>query len=116
MGNQLTYIIATNAGVTTEAADPKAPYAVPTLTISFIYHSAAAFYGYARYAATGQVAYALGVIGSGSLAAIGLWCLLFASSSGRISRKTGADKRTSGFPFGNKESASARKKQLGKGN
>ena len=49
------------------------------------------------------------------MAVIGLWCLMFASSSGRISRKTGADKRTSAFPFGNKESASERKKALRKG-
>jgi len=40
--------------------------------------------------------------------------VLFASSGGRISRKTGADKRTSGFPFGNKESADAKKRQMGK--
>jgi len=110
---QLTFV-ATNAAVSTEASDPKAPYAVPTLTISFIYHSAAAFYSYAQYTTTGQTTFILGTIGSAGLAAIGLWCILFASSSGRISRKTGADKRTSGFPFGNKESASAKKRQMGK--
>ncbi|CZS90817.1 uncharacterized protein RAG0_11274 [Rhynchosporium agropyri] len=104
----------TNAAVTTEASDPKAPYAVPTLTISLAYHSAMAFYCYARYAATSQVCYVLGTLGSGGLAAIGLWCVLFASTSGRISRKTGADKRTSGFPFASKESASAKKRQMGK--
>merc|ERR1712230_18956 len=92
----------TNAAVTTEASDPKAPYAVPVLTISMVYHSAMAFYCYARYT------------GSGALASVGLWCMLFASTSGRISRKTGADKRTSGFPFASKESASAKKRQMGK--
>lgn len=45
----------------------------------------------------------MGSLFSGSMAAMGLWCILFGSSNGRISRKTGADKRTSGFPFGNKE-------------
>ncbi|KAF8865457.1 hypothetical protein BDZ45DRAFT_736019 [Acephala macrosclerotiorum] len=100
----------TNAGVITEASDPKAPYAVPTLTISFLYHSAMAIFCYARYNTSGQTAFILGSIGFGGLAAVGLLCILFASSSGRISRKTGADKRTSGFPFGNKESASAKKK------
>jgi len=104
----------TSAGVTTEASDPKAPYAVPTLTISTIYHSALAFFCYARYNTSGSTAFALGSLGSASLATVGLWCILFASSSGRISRKTGADKRTSGFPFGNKESASSKKKQMGK--
>ncbi|KAL2067123.1 hypothetical protein VTL71DRAFT_1547 [Oculimacula yallundae] len=104
----------TNAAVTTEASDPKAPYAVPVLSISLAYHSAMAFYCYARYAATSQFSFVLGAIGSGGLAAIGLWCILFASTSGRISRKTGADKRTSGFPFASKESASAKKRQMGK--
>jgi hypothetical protein len=36
---------------------------------------------------------------------------LFGTSDGRISRKTGADKRTSGFPFKNAE---ADKKRAGK--
>lgn len=40
---------------------------------------------------------------------MGLWCLLFGgSNSGHISRRTGADKRTSGFPFAN---AAAEKKK-----
>ena len=51
----------------------------------------------------GVFSYALGIIGSGLLAIVALWCILFASSDGRISRKTGADKRTSGFPFKNVE-------------
>ncbi|KAH8598807.1 hypothetical protein B0O99DRAFT_591428 [Bisporella sp. PMI_857] len=102
----------TNAAVTTEASDPKAPYAVPTLTIGTVYHSANAFYCYTWYTTTGRFPFALGVVGSSILGAIGLWCILFASTSGRISRKTGADKRTSGFPFKNEESASQRKKKL----
>lgn len=106
---------ASNAGVTTDASDPKAPYAVPTLTISTLYHSAAAFFCYSRWLSTGQTSFILGITGSASLATIGLWCILFATGSGRISRKTGADKRTSGFPFGNSESASARKKAAKKG-
>jgi len=93
----------TTAGVTTDLSDPKAPYAVPTLTVTTLYHSAAAFLTYARWNTTGSTSFALGSLFSGSMAAMGLWCILFASSSGRISRKTGADKRTSGFPFGNKE-------------
>ncbi|TVY18803.1 hypothetical protein LARI1_G001888 [Lachnellula arida] len=110
----LTTLVATSAGVTTSEADPKAPYAVPTLTISLLYHSASAFFLYARYNTSGQSSFALGAIAYAALASVGLWCVLFASSGGRISRKTGADKRTSGFPFGNKESASAKKKQMGK--
>jgi len=47
--------------------------------------------------------FTLGTVFSGALAAVGLWCILFASSDGRISRKTGADKRTSGLPVKNAE-------------
>ena len=45
----------------------------------------------------------MGAVGYGLLAAMGLWCVLFATSGGKISRRTGADKRTSGFPFKNAE-------------
>ncbi|RDL42277.1 Uncharacterized protein BP5553_02256 [Venustampulla echinocandica] len=109
-----TFSDTTDAGVTTDKADPKAPYAVPTLTISLIYHSAATLYCYMKYTTVGEMPYMLGAVGSGALASVGLWCLLFASSSGRISRKTGADKRTSGFPFSNKEAASEKKRQMKK--
>lgn len=90
-------------GATTSAADPKAPYALPTLTITALYHVALAFYGYGMWTETGVLSFSLGTVGSGFLAAVALWCILFASSDGRISRKTGADKRTSGFPFKNAE-------------
>jgi hypothetical protein len=89
--------------VSTDETDPKAPYAVPTLLITTLFHAACAFYGYTWYTLNGQTAIAIGMIGSGAIASLGLWCLLFASSHGRISRKTGADKRTSGFPFKNTE-------------
>ncbi|KAF2639809.1 hypothetical protein P280DRAFT_470422 [Massarina eburnea CBS 473.64] len=95
-------------GATTSATDPKAPYAVPTLTITALFHATAAFYAYAMWTETGVTGFSLGVIGSAFLCAVGLWCILFASTDGRISRKTGADKRTSGFPFKNSE-ASKRK-------
>ena len=49
------------------------------------------------------MSFGLGTVGSGFFCAVALWCILFASSDGRISRKTGADKRTSGFPFKNSE-------------
>jgi hypothetical protein len=106
--------LTSSLNATTDEEDPKAPYAVPTLTISFLHHAIMGFYCYASYSTTGQSAFALGAIGSGGLASLGLWILLFGSSGGRISRKTGADKRTSGFPFENKEAASAKKKQMGK--
>jgi hypothetical protein len=90
-------------GATTSNTDPKAPYALPTLTITALFHALYAFYGYAMWTQTGVFSFALGTLGSTFLAAIAFWCILFASSNGRISRKTGADKRTSGFPFKNNE-------------
>ncbi|KAF2182201.1 hypothetical protein K469DRAFT_246415 [Zopfia rhizophila CBS 207.26] len=90
-------------GTSTDASDPKAPYALPTLTITTFFHAAYAFYTYAMWTQTGVMSFGLGTLGSGALCAVGLWCILFASSDGRISRKTGADKRTSGFPFKNME-------------
>jgi len=101
-----------HGGTTTDPTDPKAPYALPTLTVTMLYHAAIAFYCYAMWTRTGVAAFALGVIGSGGLAAVGLWCVLFASSDGRISRKTGADKRTSGFPFKNAEADLRKGKKL----
>lgn len=98
-----TYVLTKILGVTTSASDPKAPYALPTLTITAIFHAAYAFYGYGMWTETGVISFGLGTIGSGFLSAVALWCILFASSDGRISRKTGADKRTSGFPFKNNE-------------
>lgn len=52
---------------------------------------------------------AMGVYGA--LSAIGLWCMLFASTNGRISRRTGADKRLGGFPFGNSETSKMRQRK-----
>ena len=58
----------------------------------------------------GIFSFGLGTIGSGFFCTVALWCILFASSDGRISRKTGADKRTSGFPFKNNKAHSEQKK------
>lgn len=109
----VTVFPATSAGVTTDAADPKAPYAVPTLVVTMSYHAACAFYCYMRYMSIGSTPFALAALSYAAMGAVGLWCLLFASTSGRISRKTGADKRTSGFPFGNSEADKKRKGKKG---
>ncbi|KAI0093686.1 hypothetical protein BDY19DRAFT_902436 [Irpex rosettiformis] len=53
-------------------------------------------------------------LGSAIIAAWGWWAILFSGTS-YISRKTGADKRTSAFIFGNKAAASSRKKEWKKG-
>jgi len=49
-------------------------------------------------------------LGSATIGGWGMWTILFAGSSYR-SRKTGADKHTSRFLFGNKSAASAQKKE-----
>jgi len=36
---------------------------------------------------------------------------MFGTEKARLSKSTGADKRTSGFPFANSESASGKKKE-----
>jgi len=99
-----------DAGVSTSASDPKAPYALPTLAITSTFHAASAFYAYMLWTEAGIFAFAFEVLGGGFFSLIALWCILFASSNGRISRKTGADKRTSGFPFKNTEAHSEKKK------
>ncbi|OQE08828.1 hypothetical protein PENVUL_c008G08765 [Penicillium vulpinum] len=97
--------------VTTEDDDPKAPYAVPTLMVTSVFHSACAFYAYTWYVSGGSGLFAVAVAAYSSIAAVGLWCMLFASSNGKISHRTGADKRTAGYPFKNSEAA----KKHGKG-
>lgn len=89
--------------VSTEDSDPKKPYAVPTLLVTSTFHAASAFYMYTWYMTSEQAGFAIGMAGYFAMAALGLWCALFASSHGKISRRTGADKRTTGFPFSNKE-------------
>jgi len=94
----------------TDIEDPTAPYAVPSLTITLTYHTAVSFYCYTQWIQGGSMTYSIGVVTHGFLVAVGVWVLLFGVSNGHISRKTGADKRTSGFPFKNKE-ADKRKAQ-----
>lgn len=89
--------------VSTEESDPKAPYAVPVLRTTTIFHSLAAIYCYTSYVSLGQSGFMLGMVGYGALAAMGLWCVMFATSGGHISKRTGADKRMTGFPFKNEK-------------
>lgn len=87
--------------VSMEDSDPKAPYAVPIVRVTALFHTMSMIYCYIGYMRSRQVGFAMGAAGYGGLAAMGLWCILFATSGGKISRRTGADKRTSGFPFKN---------------
>ena len=84
-------------------ADAISPYASAAVSISMLYHASAAFYGYVRFTSSQQMGYLLGCLGSSTLAMFGLWVMMFAGEKGRISKRTGADKRTSGWPFKNTE-------------
>ncbi|KAF3923074.1 hypothetical protein ABW20_dc0105744 [Dactylellina cionopaga] len=99
------------ADPTTGMEDPAAPYALPTLVITAVYHASVSFFCYMMWNETGNFGFGISTIMSAGLALIGVWCVLFATADGKISRKTGADKRTSGFPFKNVE---ADKKKSGK--
>ena len=95
----------------TAPTDAANPYANAAVLISSLYHASTAFYSYARYTRSAQFAHLLGCLGNSLLAAFGLWVLMFAGDTARISRKTGVDKGTSGWPFRNSE---ADKKKKGK--
>lgn len=87
--------------VSLEDHDPKAPYAVPILRITALLHLILAGYCWVRWNNSGATGYALGALGYALMATMGGWCVLFGSSGGRLSKRTGADKRTTGFPFKN---------------
>ncbi|RYP70257.1 hypothetical protein DL771_005560 [Monosporascus sp. 5C6A] len=85
--------------------DQPSPFASAVLLITTLYHGSTAFYCWAQYNVAGQTGFMLGFIGNVVLASSGLWCLMFGGERPRISKRTGADKRTSGFPFSNAEAA-----------
>lgn len=87
--------------VSLEDSDPKAPYAVPIIRITMLFHALSMIYCYMRWVHYRQTGYVLGAVGYGAMASFGLWCLIFGTSAGRISKRTGADKRMTGFPFKN---------------
>ncbi|KAK0618255.1 hypothetical protein B0T17DRAFT_537355 [Bombardia bombarda] len=90
--------------LTETPANTVSPYADAVILVSMLYHASSAFYAYTRFNGTnGQVGYLLGTLGSSLLAVFALWIMLFGSTKGHISKRTGADKRTSGFPFKNRE-------------
>jgi len=87
-------------------------YAMPTAVVTTTYHAVTAFYTYTQLTSSGwSFAFGAGLIASASLFCFGMWILLFGSSPARLSKTTGADKRTAGFPFGNSESAREIKKE-----
>ncbi|KAK5132931.1 hypothetical protein LTR08_008379 [Meristemomyces frigidus] len=87
------------------------PHAYPTLIITTTYHAITAFYVYTQLTYRGSFAFTAGLTFSTVLFCMGLWVTMFGSEKGRISKTTGADKRTSNFPFANTEAASTKKKE-----
>ena len=79
------------------------PYASAVLLFTTLHHGSTAFYTWAKYSSTSQMGFLFGFLGSVPLAVFGVWCLVFGNEKSRISSRTGADKRTSGFPFTNQE-------------
>lgn len=90
--------------------DEKPAYAYPVVIIVTTYHALTSFYIYTQYSWTGSISFLLGLIGSVGLFCMGTWVILFGSEQGKVSKTTGADKRTSNFPFKNEESAREKKK------
>ena len=99
-----------DAAAASDSTNSKNPYAQPTLVVTTTYHALTAFYLYANLTYNWNFAFTAGLIGSSVLMCMGIWCLLFGGGQS-LSKTTGADKRTSNFPFENKESAKSIKKE-----
>lgn len=85
---------------------------MPTAVVTTTYHAITAFYIYTQLTSSGwSFAFGAGLIFSATLFCFGMWILLFGSTPARLSKTTGADKRTAGFPFGNSESAKEIKRE-----
>jgi hypothetical protein len=88
------------------------PYQYPTAVSATLYHGLSAFYLYTQITGYGvSFGYGSGMLLSTALFCLGVFTCLFGNEAGRVSKKTGADKRTSNFPFTNTESAKEKKKE-----
>ncbi|KAK0660487.1 hypothetical protein QBC41DRAFT_330875 [Cercophora samala] len=94
------------------------PYSTTAVLITTLYHTSAGVYSYMQFTSSstpgkgagggGQTAYLIGCLASSFLASVGLCVVLFGNGK-RVSRRTGADKATSGWPFKNKEADKKRR-------
>lgn len=82
-----------------------------TATIAVAFQAVTAFYLYTQLVGGWTFAFSAGLVGNAALFCFGVWTLLFAQEPTRTSKITGADKRTSGFPFGNSEAAREKKRE-----
>jgi hypothetical protein len=94
------------------AEDTIGPYAYPTVITTTIYTALQAFYLYTQTTSAEGASFAFiaGLVANAGLFSAGVLIILFAGEKGRFSKRTGADKRTSNWPFVNKESAREIKK------
>ena len=95
--------------ISLEDHDPKAPYARPIILTTTFYHGLSFIYCYTRYVNYQQTGFLLGALGYGGLVLVGLWSLVFGDTKARLSKRTGADKRTSGWPFKNTQAYDKKK-------
>lgn len=87
------------------------PYASPTAITATFYHGLSAFYLYAQVTRYGfSFGFGTGMMLSAALFCGGVFTCLFGNERSRVSKTTGADKRTSNYPFTNAESAKEKKK------
>jgi hypothetical protein len=89
--------------------DPKAPYARPILLVTTFFHGLSFIYCYTSYVNHQQTGFVLGALGYGIMTSVGLWTVIFGDTTARLSKRTGADKRTSGWPFKNTQAYDKRK-------
>ena len=86
----------------TDKLEVSSPYTGAVINLTMLYHIAAALQSYTAYTRYGSASLCFSTLASCTLSAVGLWCIMF-EGGGHVSRRTGRDKRTSGWPFRNKE-------------
>lgn len=75
------------------------PYSFPTALTATFYHGLSAFVCYAEVTKHGfSFGYGSGLLFSTILSSVGIFSCLFGNERSRVSKTTGADKRTSNFP------------------
>lgn len=85
----------------TSIGDSDTTYVLPTLITITTYHGLTGIYQYVYWSQGGTASVGLGGLINGGLVVMGIWCMLFSTDKGHISKRTGADKRTSSLWFKN---------------
>ncbi|KXT07454.1 hypothetical protein AC578_555 [Pseudocercospora eumusae] len=83
--------------------DVENPYSYPTALLTTAYHALSAFYLYTQVTYGFSFGFGSGLVASSTLFCFGIWVCVFGGEKARTSKTTGADKRTSNFPFTNAE-------------